>query len=71
MKHIDDLWNFLADNPVDVFAINESKLDDSIENCELYIPGYEMLVGTETGMVVVYAFMLKLLLTLWYAVTWT
>ena len=41
-KHIDDLRIFLADNPVDVLAINESKLDDSIKNCELYIPGYEI-----------------------------
>ena len=36
MKHIDDLRIFLAYNPVDVLAINESKLDDSIKNCELY-----------------------------------
>ncbi|KAK2564042.1 hypothetical protein P5673_012260 [Acropora cervicornis] len=28
---------------VDVLAINESKLDDSIKNCELYIPGYEII----------------------------
>ena len=42
IKHIDDLRIFLADNPVDVLAINESKLDDSIKNCELYIPGYEI-----------------------------
>ena len=43
IKHIDDLRIFLADNPVDVLAINESKLDDSIKNCELYIPGYEII----------------------------
>ena len=42
IKHIDDLRIFLADNPVDVLAINESKLDVSIKNCELYIPGYEI-----------------------------
>ena len=42
IKHIDDLRIFLADNPVDVLAINESKLDDSIKNCELYITGYEI-----------------------------
>ena len=42
IKHIDDLKIFLADNPVDVLAINESKLDDSVKNCELYIPGYEI-----------------------------
>ena len=43
IKHIDDLRIFLADNLVDVLAINESKLDDSIKNCELYIPGYEII----------------------------
>ena len=42
IKHIDDVRIFLADNPVDVLAINESKLDDSIKSCELYIPGYEI-----------------------------
>ena len=41
IKHIDDLRIFLADNPVDVLAINESKLD-SIKTCELYIPCYEI-----------------------------
>lgn len=42
IKHIDDLRIFLADNPVDVLGVTESKLDDSITNCELYIPGYEI-----------------------------
>ena len=40
IKHIDDLRIFLADNPVNVLAINESKLDDSVKNGELYIPGH-------------------------------
>jgi len=43
IKHIDDLRIFLADNPVNVLAINESKLDDCIKNCELYTPGYEII----------------------------
>ena len=43
IKHIDELRIFLADNPVDVLAINESKLDDSIKNCELYISGCEII----------------------------
>ena len=33
---------FLADNPVHALAINESKLEDSIKNSKLYIPGYEI-----------------------------
>ena len=65
IKHIDDLRIFLADNPVDVLAINESKLDNSIKNCELFIPDYEIIRRDRNryggGM---YAFILKLLLTL-------
>ena len=64
IKHIDDLRIFLADNPVDVLAINESKLDDSIKNCELYIPGYEITRRDRNRKVAVYAFTLKLQLTL-------
>ena len=60
IKHIDDLRIFLADNPVDVLAINESKLDDASSTFLVT----KSLVETETGMVAVYAFTLKLLLTL-------
>ena len=43
MKHIDELRILLADCPVDVLSINETKLDNSIQDCEVYIPGYEIV----------------------------
>ena len=63
MKHI-DLRIFLADNPVDVLAVNESKFDDSIKIVSCTFLVTKLFVGTETGMVAVYVFILKLLLTL-------
>ena len=32
----------LNDNPIDVLAINETRLDSSITDCEVFIPGYEI-----------------------------
>jgi len=43
IKHIDELRVFLAVNPIDVLAINESRLDSSITDNELYIPGYDIV----------------------------
>ena len=40
--HIDELKILLGENPIDVLAINETKLDDSIIDNEVYIPGYEI-----------------------------
>ena len=42
LKHLDELGILLADNSVDVLAINETRLDSSISDCELFIPGYEI-----------------------------
>ena len=41
-KHVDELKIFLSTNSVDVLAINETRLDSSITDCEVFIPGYEI-----------------------------
>ena len=43
MAHIDELRVFMQDSKIDVLAINESKLDSSISDHEVYIPGFEII----------------------------
>ena len=43
LKHIDELRILLADSPVDVLSINETRLDDSVNDSDVYIPGYEII----------------------------
>jgi hypothetical protein len=43
IKHIDELRILLVNYPVDILPINETKLDNSINDCEIHIPGYEIL----------------------------
>ena len=40
VKHIDELRILLADTPVEVLSINETRLDDSVKDNDVYIPGY-------------------------------
>ena len=51
--HIDELRVFKEDSKIDFPAINESKLDDTINDNELYIPGFvrkdKMLNGRNGG----------------------
>ena len=42
-KHIDELRILLANYPLDVISINETRLEQSILNSEIYIPGYEIV----------------------------
>jgi len=42
MKHIDELRVFLANNEIDVLALNETRLDATISDNEVYIHGYEI-----------------------------
>ena len=42
-KHIDELRFLLANYPLDVISINETRLDEGILNSENYIPGYEIV----------------------------
>ena len=43
MRHIDELRILLADTPVDILSINETRLDDSVKDSDVYIPGYEII----------------------------
>ena len=42
-KHIDELRILLANYPLDVISINETRLDEGILNSDIYIPGYEIV----------------------------
>ena len=43
LAHIDELRVFMSNNKLDVLAINETKLDDSISDVELNIYGYDLI----------------------------
>ena len=42
-NHIDELRVLLADKPIDVLSINETRLDDLVADCDVYISGYEIV----------------------------
>jgi len=42
-KHSDELRVLLSDNPLDILSINETRLDDSVSDDEVYIPGYDII----------------------------
>ena len=41
-KYIDQLRLYLINKPVDIFGINETRLDDSIDNAVVHIQGYNL-----------------------------
>ena len=41
--HIDELRILLANNDIDIISINETKLNESIQDHEVHIPGYEII----------------------------
>ena len=43
VKHVDELRVFLANNEIDVLAINETRLDGTISDNEVHIHGYEIV----------------------------
>ena len=43
LRHVDELRLMLSDSEIDVFAINESKIDNSVKDSEISIPGYNMI----------------------------
>ncbi len=43
LKHIDEIRILLSDNPLDILAINESKIDSLISDSELYINNYSIV----------------------------
>ena len=43
LKHIDELRILLANNMIDVLAINETRLDFTVSDREIHIDGYEIV----------------------------
>ena len=43
VKHIDELRLFISDKKIDILAINEAKLNDTISDNEIYLPGFEII----------------------------
>ena len=43
LKHIDEIRHVLFSAPFDIFAINESKMDELIPDNEISIPGYNLI----------------------------
>ena len=43
LAHIDEFRVFLNESDIDIISINETKLDSSIKDNEVYIPDYEIL----------------------------
>ena len=41
--HIDELRVLLATSPIDVLATNETWLDSTISDNDVYIPGYDII----------------------------
>ena len=38
--HIEELKTYMALKPIDIQAVNEARLDDSVSSSEMSIPGY-------------------------------
>ena len=43
LAHFDDLKFFVLDSKIDVLAINETKIDSSVNNNKIYLPGFEVV----------------------------
>jgi exonuclease III len=57
-KHIDELRNFMHEVSFDLISINETRLDDSIHNDEVKIPGFDIVRKDRTrngGVVAIYS----------------
>ena len=42
LAHWDDLKFFVLDSKIDLLAINETKIDSSVNDNEIYLPGFEV-----------------------------
>ena len=60
-EYIDQLRLYLINKPVDILGINETRLNDSIENAEVHIQGMISIAKIEIGLEVVLLFMLEML----------
>ena len=48
LSHIDEVRAFIEGTRIDILALNETKLDQSIKDNELYLPGYEIIKKDRT-----------------------
>ena len=42
-KHYEELLIYMRDEPFDILTLNETRLDNSILDCEVQIPGYDII----------------------------
>ena len=43
LSHIDELRVFMYDSKIDILLINETKLDSTVHDSDVYIPGFEIV----------------------------
>ena len=43
LSHIEELKASMSSSKVDILVINESKLDSTVHNNEVYLPGFELV----------------------------
>ena len=43
LAHLDDLKVFVLDSKIDVLTINETKIDSSVNDNEIHLPGFEVV----------------------------
>ena len=43
LKHYEELLIYMHDQPFDILTLNETRLDCSILDCEVQIPGYDII----------------------------
>ena len=43
LAHIDELRIFMSSSKIDLLSINETKLNLTIDDAELHLPGYELI----------------------------
>ena len=43
LAHIDELRVFMSTSKIDILSIKETKSDFTIDNSELYLPGFEII----------------------------
>lgn len=42
LAHIDELRVFMSNSKIDILSINEMKLDSTIKDSDVYLPGFEI-----------------------------
>ena len=53
LAHIEELRVSMSNSKIDLLSINETKLDLTIDDSEVYLAGYEPMIVSEMGVAVV------------------